>query len=469
MSNEDKYEARKYFDTPLIFSIQEAKGLEYENIILLNFITTYEKEFRIITEGVTPEDLEKDLIFGRNRDKQNKDLDTFKFYINSLYVAITRAVQNLYLIEKTAKQPILPLLGLVKIKENTSVKETQSSLDDWKKEARKLEMQGKKEQSDAINQMIAKRENRVLLTEEELEALKKEALNPEHFNNQAKKRLLNYCISNNMLDLIKQLAELKYPDARKHFEKLEREFNVYIQDCILDKLDAQNRFIKVYGVNFSNIKGTNGLFLTAESGAMKSLKFLLENGANRQAMREGLTVFQWIIKQYTLELSRIHHANLDKKKYTPSRLALKKFPAIYQLLRTNSVQIKVDNRILKIGNHTMEYFLLHFMVSMYKSIIEVKSNNVRKRYQGMNTEWSKSILTREIRSYEMGLMMDDFLYFLEAMPNDILPEFRRQRQYVNSILAKNEIDRNDPYNRKLFKRTTRGVYQLNPNLEIIVG
>ena len=55
------------------------------------------------------------------------------------------------------------------------------------------------------------------------------------------------------------------------------------------------------------------------------------------------------------------------------------------------------------------------------------------------------------------------------MPNDILPEFRRQRQYVNSILAKNEIDRNDPYNRKLFKRTTRGVYQLNPDLEIIVG
>jgi hypothetical protein len=469
MNNEDKAEARKYFETPLIFSIQEAKGLEYENIILLNFISTYEKEFRIITDGVTLEDLNKDLVFGRNRDKSNKELDTFKFYINSLYVAITRAVQNLYLIEKTAKHPLLPLLGLVKAKENTSVKEVQSSLDDWKKEARKLEMQGKKEQSDAINQMIAKRENRILLSEEELEALKKEALNPEHFNNQAKKKLLNYCVSNNLLDLIKQLAELKYPDARKYFEKLEREFTAYMQDCTLDKIDAQNRFIKLYGVNFSNIRGLNGLILTAESGSMKSMKFLLENGANRQVEYEGLNIFHWVMKSYISEIARTYHSNLEKKKYQPSRLALKKFPAIYSLLRANSVQIKVGNRILKIGNHTMEYFLLHFMVSMYKSIVEIKSNNVRKKYHGMDNEWSKSIVVREIRSYEMGLIMDDFLYFLEAMPNEILPEFRRQRQYINSILAKNEINRNDPYNRKLFKRTARGVYQLNPDLEIIIG
>ncbi|MDZ7900134.1 MAG: hypothetical protein U5N85_19190 [Arcicella sp.] len=469
MNNEDKAEARKYFETPLIFSIQEAKGLEYENIILVNFISTYEKEFRIITEGVTLDDLNKDLVFGRNRDKSNKELDTFKFYINSLYVAITRAVQNLYLIEKTAKHPMLPLLGLVKAKENTSVKEVQSSLDDWKKEARKLEMQGKKEQSDAINQMIAKRENRILLSEEELETLKKDALNPEHFNNQAKKKLLNYCISNNMLDLIKQLADLKYPDARKYFEKLEREFNVYIQDCISDKIDAQNRFIKLYGVNFNNIKGMNGLITAAEYGSMKSLKFLLENGANRQAKYEDLNVFDWVNKQYILELARVYRAIEDKKKYTPSPLPLKKFPAIYSLLRTNSVQVKVDNRILKIGNHTMEYFLLHFMVSMYKKIIDIKSTNARKRYHGMENEWSKSILAREIQNYEMGLIMDDFLYFLEAMPNEILPQFRRQRQYINSILAKNEIDRNDPYNRKLFKRTTRGVYQLNPELEIIIN
>ncbi|NJN34353.1 MAG: ATP-dependent helicase, partial [Saprospiraceae bacterium] len=33
MTNEDKAEARKLFQTPLLFSVQEAKGLEYENII----------------------------------------------------------------------------------------------------------------------------------------------------------------------------------------------------------------------------------------------------------------------------------------------------------------------------------------------------------------------------------------------------------------------------------------------------
>jgi hypothetical protein len=34
MRDEDKPAAREYFSTPLLFSIHEAKGLEYENIVL---------------------------------------------------------------------------------------------------------------------------------------------------------------------------------------------------------------------------------------------------------------------------------------------------------------------------------------------------------------------------------------------------------------------------------------------------
>lgn len=48
MRNEDKTEARKIFKTPLLFSIHEAKGLEYDNIILVNFISDYHKEFKIL-------------------------------------------------------------------------------------------------------------------------------------------------------------------------------------------------------------------------------------------------------------------------------------------------------------------------------------------------------------------------------------------------------------------------------------
>src|SRR6201996_4621806 len=41
MRDEDKADARKHFATPLLFSIHEAKGLEYENIVLYRFISDH--------------------------------------------------------------------------------------------------------------------------------------------------------------------------------------------------------------------------------------------------------------------------------------------------------------------------------------------------------------------------------------------------------------------------------------------
>jgi len=78
MNNDEKARVRSYFKTPLVFSIQEAKGLEYENIILVNFISTYDKEFREITSGITKEDLlDENLVYSRSKDKKNKELDKF--------------------------------------------------------------------------------------------------------------------------------------------------------------------------------------------------------------------------------------------------------------------------------------------------------------------------------------------------------------------------------------------------------
>ena len=53
MHPEQKPAARAHFQTPLIFSIQEAKGLEYDNIILYNFTSAAEERFREITRGVS--------------------------------------------------------------------------------------------------------------------------------------------------------------------------------------------------------------------------------------------------------------------------------------------------------------------------------------------------------------------------------------------------------------------------------
>src|SRR6266849_4391619 len=88
MHPEQKPAARAHFQTPLIFSIQEAKGLEYDNIILYNFTSADEGRFREITHGVSVEDMRaEELRYARARDKSDKSLEIYKFYINALYVA----------------------------------------------------------------------------------------------------------------------------------------------------------------------------------------------------------------------------------------------------------------------------------------------------------------------------------------------------------------------------------------------
>jgi hypothetical protein len=93
LRNEDKARAKTFFQSPLLFSVQESKGLEYENIILYNFISDNAVEYNNICDGVNPTDLLADeLEYARGKDKADKSLDVYKFYINSLYAAVTRAV-----------------------------------------------------------------------------------------------------------------------------------------------------------------------------------------------------------------------------------------------------------------------------------------------------------------------------------------------------------------------------------------
>jgi ATP-dependent exoDNAse (exonuclease V) beta subunit len=92
----------------LVFSVQEAKGLEYENVILYNFISCERQSYAAIAAGVSAADVEEgDLEYRRGADKTDKSLEVYKFFINSLYVAVTRAVGNVYLVESDSRHPLL--------------------------------------------------------------------------------------------------------------------------------------------------------------------------------------------------------------------------------------------------------------------------------------------------------------------------------------------------------------------------
>jgi hypothetical protein len=58
--------------------------------------------------------------------------------------------------------------------------------------------------------------------------------------------------------------------------------------------------------------------------------------------------------------------------------------------------------------------------------------------------------------------MDELVEFTALFPDEILPPYRKKRQYINSIMAMNEISKMDsPYCKAAFWRIQRGMYILN--------
>ncbi len=113
LRDEDKAAARAQLRTPLIFSIHEAKGLEYPHVVLLGLVSGQRAAYAEVCDGVTAQDLRRvELEYRRARDKDDKSLELYKFYVNALYVAMTRAAQSLTLVESDTGHPLFVLLGL---------------------------------------------------------------------------------------------------------------------------------------------------------------------------------------------------------------------------------------------------------------------------------------------------------------------------------------------------------------------
>jgi hypothetical protein len=433
MRNEDKAEARKIFKTPLLFSIHEAKGLEYDNIILVNFITEYQKEFREICAGVQASDIvgDEEIKFSRGKDKTDKSLDSYKFYINSLYVAITRAVENLYLLEASPKHEMLQLLGLVETRQKVGIKEQKSSLEDWKQEAAKLEKQGKKEQADQIRESLLKIQDTPWkpVLKEYLPKLKAEALDPDNYNKKAKDLLFDYSLIYSDTESIQQLAELKYRRAENPEKETNSLYRKYYAPYKSDNIKALTINIDKYGINYRDQFNLTPLLAAVYAGSSKLVKFLQENGADL-SVRDNQGKNDLQIALY--------------KSYFSTSYAVNDLSQIYRHILTDSIKVKVDGRMIKIDNHKIEYFILNYLIALQSILI--KNNN-----------------------YGGGLKMDDFLDTMATYPNSVLPHYRKQRAYLNQAIARNEVDGKEGITKKLFFRVFRGYYVLNPKLEVLLG
>ena len=349
MHPEQKPAARAHFQTPLIFSIQEAKGLEYANIILYNFTSADEGRFRDITRGVSAEDvLEGELRYARAREKSDKSLEIYKFHVNALYVAITRAVENLYLIEANPGQHLFEVLGLKRWEQRLDLADHGSSLEEWRQEARRLELQGKQEQAEAIRTQILKLKPVPweVLHGETLRTLERQAFDND--DKQAKLLLFEYA--------------LVYQDHIRMHALAERGFRPATQPD-------------------------------------KGIK------------------------------------PLTQKYFFP-----------YELKKPEAMLRQVDGRLVKLDNRLMEFLLLNLMIAMFYTRL---GDNVVRFGGG---------------AFRSG----DFVEVLHPFPDALVPARRKHRAYISSILAKNEVHRDDKYNRKLFRRLKHGHYIINPTLAVWV-
>jgi hypothetical protein len=194
------------------------------------------------------------------------------------------------------------------------------------------------------------------------------------------------------------------------------------------KPDAVVKQADQFGPDFRNLFNQTPLMVAAWTGNVAVIKALFEQGADTEKVDEnGLTAFQIALSQ----------ADRDDK-YARNKLA-----DIYDDLEPTSMSIQVDGRLVKLDKHQMEFFMLNLMIALFYRVLP-----------------KKIMYSREAFSTQ------DFIDATEHMPNSVLPERRKKRAYLSSILSKNEIDKDGKHNRKLFYRVKRGSYLFNPSLSI---
>ena len=428
MHNEDKVAAAEVFSTPLVFSIQEAKGLEYDNIILFNLVDGEEKAFRDIASGVNAASLDADTLdYARAKDKNDKSLEIYKFYINSLYVAVTRAVKSLYIVEKRIEHPVLTLLDLERFTGELSFKKEESTLEDWQREARKLELQGKRDQAEAIHERILQRKPVPwpVIDREAFDELHSDALDTGH-----KKQLLRcyeYAILHRHEETLAQLASLDYKPARQTEDKaLKQLYRNHFLNYELSSSAAVLKDTERYGIDHRTVFNWTPLMIASRAGNISLAKDLLDRGADPSATaNHGLNAAQQLLEYATVDSSYAKRA-----------------AALWAALTQESVSVQVQGRLVKLHQNLMALFLLNLcMAHFHRSLGTLAS-------------------TRQ--AFNAGFIAE----LVAQLPDEILPAKRKRQQYISSVLSNNEVDRDAPYNRRLFQRISRGHYIINPNLRI---
>jgi hypothetical protein len=187
--------------------------------------------------------------------------------------------------------------------------------------------------------------------------------------------------------------------------------------------------INKYGIDHRDVHNFTPLLAAVFSGAVNITRTLLNNGAD---------------PTLTNTFSKTAIQIAFEQAFVLPDFAKNKLGKIYPLLLTDSMKIQVDGHLVKIDSHKIEFLLINLFVAVQSVILQKKSH-----YQSM------------------GILVDDITGNIQYFSDAVIQKNRKKREYLLSLFAKHEVDSNNQYNKKIFKRVGRGCYILNPNLQIL--
>lgn len=363
LRDEDKDQARAHFDTPLIFSVQEVKGLEYDGVILFNVIGAQRRVYTDIAGDLRPEQLTGDLRYGRARDKTDKALEHRKFYLNGLYVALTRAVNQIVLVEDDPHHPLLTLLGLADAPE-TQVEARVSTQQEWAAEAQRLAAQGKTEQARDITREVLQHKPVpwTIFTPQEIERWTDRVLYEEDRNSHHVRMVFEFALWLTNPGVLTELADsdIDYAPAQRPAEELPARLKAR-QNLILNETREHRRrntkwvhhSCDQYGVETPNRLGMTPLTLAALAGNLPLIQELLERGAQPDA-RDAFG--------FTAVMHALNHASLSSE-YAQNSLA-----GVFDLLAPPHLDVQVGGRLHRLHRPDPAYHALLRMLARVQSL-----------------------------------------------------------------------------------------------------
>ncbi|MDR2498688.1 MAG: UvrD-helicase domain-containing protein [Tannerellaceae bacterium] len=436
-----KAKAALFFKTPLVFSVHEVKGLEYENVILIDFVSYHEAEFREIISGVSSDDLKlDDLRYNRASSKHDKDAEVYKFYINSFYVAITRAIKNIYIFEQCVDHPALALLQMQENRLGIQVSESKSSKEEWLDEARRLEEQGKYEQAEQIR---AKYLGYEYISRDEIEQIRERALDPlltEAEVRRERKQLFQYAINHRCYEWIDALAKLQLQRAVAYMKELRTDRREYEKNIRVGNKSHIQRVISKYGVDFTNDDNTTGLMLALSYGQSSIADQFLSQGASiRLTDKSNLTAFDYLLNNFLTNKN-----NKQRPQYYINDKALIRY---WDKVRPLEIKYEFRQRIFSIGSHSM----LFVLILLIRNTIDTPLN-------------STAIPGAYVANDASSFSLDALEKLIEMFPDEILPPYRKKRSYLSSIMSAHELSKDSHYGKATFMRVKRGLYKINPEI-----